>query len=206
MTGYIDDDTPPLYSRYHRSKADLYMYYQEYFKQGIVACIERDSTSHDEKAEEVMLKMMCSGVWEMKNDAKATKQLYANMLHAGYQMIVKALKEGEVIDVMVVYGLLVNYEKKIRWLYKLTVNFTITETINIHVHTHTCTYLILFCLCTFVAMTHRVGYLFQLVGSITNGWHCNMVCQLLCTPRLKHTTVELTGQWFQGHGIQKTCF
>ena len=36
----------------------------------------------------------------MKNAAKATKQLYANMLDLGYQVIVKALKEGEVVDKM----------------------------------------------------------------------------------------------------------
>ena len=38
-TGYIDGDTPPLYSPYHRSNPDLYMYHEEHFKRGIVACI-----------------------------------------------------------------------------------------------------------------------------------------------------------------------
>lgn len=56
-------------------------------------------------------------VWEMKNATKATKQLYANMLHVEYKMIVKALKEGDVIDIMVVHGLSLNYEKKVGWIY-----------------------------------------------------------------------------------------
>lgn len=43
-------------------------------------------------------------------------------------MVVKALKDGEVVDVMQVYGMAVNYEKQIGWMYKLTENFTVHET------------------------------------------------------------------------------
>ena len=59
----------------------------------------------------------------MKNDGKVTRQVYAYMIHIGRQMTVKALKEGNVVDLMIVYGLAANYGNKSGWLYKLTVNF-----------------------------------------------------------------------------------
>lgn len=40
-----------------------------------------------EAGEAVMLTMVCSETLEMKNAAKATKQLNANMLHVEYQLI-----------------------------------------------------------------------------------------------------------------------
>ena len=46
------------------------------------------------------------------------------MMHIGSQMTVKALKEGEIVDLMIVYDLAINYENKYGWLYKLSVNFT----------------------------------------------------------------------------------
>ena len=142
-TGLVDE-TPPVYSPFRRSTTDLYMYHEQYYKQGIanVACIasntediddaygndEEDSnTGGDDDDDDERLRITCSGVWEMKNNGKATKQLYAYMMHTGYQLTVKALKEGEVIDVMVVYGLSVNYEKKVGWLFRLTTNFTIPQ-------------------------------------------------------------------------------
>ena len=40
--------------------------------------------------------MMCSNtVWEMKNNEKVAKQLYAKMFCYGYHITVKALKEEE---------------------------------------------------------------------------------------------------------------
>lgn len=119
-----------MYSPFHRSRADLYMDHKEYCKQGIITgatCIA--SESHDDDDMEETLIMTCSGVWEMKNHGKATKQLYANMLHIGYQITVKALKEGEVVDIVVVYVLAVNYDKRIGWLHKLTVDFMLPKMI-----------------------------------------------------------------------------
>ena len=127
-TGNIDE-TPPVYSPFNRSSSDLYMYHKEYYKQGMitsVACVASDS-SDEERDEE--LTMTCSGVLEMKSNGKATKQLCAYMLHIGSQITVKALKEGEIVDLMIVYGLAVNYEKKCGWLYKLTVNFRAVSTV-----------------------------------------------------------------------------
>ena len=139
-SGFVDE-TPPVYSPFRRSTADLYMYHEKYYKQGVanVACIasdtqddvygneEEDVNDDEDGNDEGMLRITCSGVWEMKTNGKATKQLYAYMMHIGYQLTVKALKEGEIIDVMVVYGLSVNYEKKVGWLFKLTVNFAVPE-------------------------------------------------------------------------------
>lgn len=68
-----------------------------------------------------------STVWEMKKDTKAGKQLHANMMHFGAQITVKALKEGQVIDLVKVYGLAINYEK-CGILHRLTINFSNTET------------------------------------------------------------------------------
>ena len=63
----------------------------------------------------------------------------------------KALKEGKVVDLMVVYGLAVNYEKRSGSLYKLSVDFrvpssvienfgkvSVTDAINILVQKITC--------------------------------------------------------------------
>ena len=139
-SGFVDE-TPPVYSPFRRSTADLYMYHKKYYKQGVanVACIasetqddvygneEEDVNDDEDGNDEGMLRITCSGVWEMKTNGTATKQLYAYMMHIGYQLTVKALKEGEIIDVMVVYGLSVNYEKKVGWLFKLTINFTVPQ-------------------------------------------------------------------------------
>ena len=90
----IIDDTPPTYSPFHHSKADLYLYHGEYFKHGITsaACIASNNNDDDDDEDEDEVMMMTCGVWEMKNNRKVAKQLYANMLHIGYQMVVKALK------------------------------------------------------------------------------------------------------------------
>ena len=128
------DETPPVYSPFNRSSTDLYMYHKSYCKQGIItsaACLASDSSDGQEKEgeEEEEVIMTCSGVLEMKNRGKVTKQLYAYMMHIGSQMTVKALKEGEIVDLMIVYGLAVNYENKSGRLYKLTVNFVTPSTV-----------------------------------------------------------------------------
>ena len=77
-TGVIDD-SPPMYSPFHRSKADLYLYHSEYFKHGItsVACIasssfgDDDDDEKDEDEDEVKMTTTTCGVWEMKNEGKA---------------------------------------------------------------------------------------------------------------------------------------
>jgi len=67
--------------------------------------------------------MTCSVAFEMKPSERATKQLYAYMIHIGSQITVKALKKGKVVDLMAVYGFTVNYEKRSSSLYKLSVDF-----------------------------------------------------------------------------------
>ena len=124
-TGNIDE-TPPVYSPFHRSTSDLHMYHQEYCTQGIIRSVAIACEGSNEVEEE--LTMTCSGVLEMKNDGKVTRQLFAYMIHIGSQMTVKALKEGNVVDLMIVYGLAANYESKSGWLYKLTVNFSTSPT------------------------------------------------------------------------------
>ena len=80
-TGHIDGDTPPTYSPYHRSNPDLYIYiyHEENFKQGVVACIGNCNDEEDgdagpdaekEARKAVRLTKVCSGAWEMKNAAK----------------------------------------------------------------------------------------------------------------------------------------
>ena len=77
-TGYIDGDTPPLYSPYHPSKADLFMYHQEHFKR-VVACIgNARCDDDDEDFKQEFLTMVCSGAWEMKEGA-----------HSGYYFLLK---------------------------------------------------------------------------------------------------------------------
>ena len=133
-SGYIDD-TPPLYSPFHRSRADLYMYHRKnYCTQGRisrVACVTSEDDHNNEGDDEdgIPVTMTVGSVWEIKVSQNASKQLYANMIHIGSQMTVKALKSGEVIDLMIVYGLAVNYEKKTGNLYKLSVDFSATTTI-----------------------------------------------------------------------------
>ena len=142
-TGNIDD-TPSLYSSFNRSRTDLYIYHKDYYKQGMtVACVTRDSSDEgesdsdeeernsdkDEKDTDEKSTMTCSGVMEMKCSGKATKQSYAYMLHIGSQIAVKALKGGEIVDLIVVYGLAINYEKRCGWLHKLTIDFKAVNTV-----------------------------------------------------------------------------
>ena len=139
-TGNIDD-TPSLYSPVNRSRTDLYMYHKDYYKQGMtVACVTRDSSDEeesdsneeendddeDERDTDEKSTMTCSGVMEMKCSGKATKQLYAYMLHIG---TVKALKGGEIVDLIIVYGLAISYEKRCGWLHKLTIDFKAVSTV-----------------------------------------------------------------------------
>jgi len=69
-----------------------------------------------------------SSVWEMKKSQKTVKQLHANMTHFGLQITIKALKEGEIIDKVNVYGLAIKYEKKAGTIHRLTINLNIPET------------------------------------------------------------------------------
>lgn len=117
-TGLLDE-TPPTYSPFCRSKTDLFMYHKTYFKHGVVTsatCM----TEHDEED----CRIIESGVCEMKNSQKTSKQLHANMLHFTAQLIVQTLKEGSIIDKAVVYGLSIQYDKKCANLYRMTVDLT----------------------------------------------------------------------------------
>ena len=76
------------------------MYHREFYKQGIVtnlACMAKvDCNDDDDDEEEEQVSgndesMMVSTVWEMKNKVHVLKQLFANMLHFGYQLTVKTL-------------------------------------------------------------------------------------------------------------------
>ena len=51
------------------------------------------------------------------------------MIHVGNQMTMKALKEGKVMDLMVVYGLAVKYEKRSGSLHKLSVDFRVPSAV-----------------------------------------------------------------------------
>ena len=42
------------------------------------------------------------------------------MLHFEYQIIVKGSKEGEMVDMIKIYGIAVSYQKKVGLIYKLT--------------------------------------------------------------------------------------
>ena len=67
----------------------------------MVACIANDGSYEEDEDDEVQkLKIICSGAWEIKYDGKATKQLYVYMGQTGYQIIVKALEEGGIIDIL----------------------------------------------------------------------------------------------------------
>ena len=120
-TGLLDE-TPPMYSPFCRSKTDLFMYHKKYYKRGVVTsatCMaELDEGEDDSGITETV-----SGVCEMKNSQKSSKQLHANMLHFAAQLIVQTLKEGNIIDKAVVYGLSIRYDKKCAELYRMTVDF-----------------------------------------------------------------------------------
>jgi len=51
------------------------------------------------------------------------------MIRVGSQMTVKVLKEGKVVDLMVVYGLAVNYEKRSGSLHKLSVDIRVPSAV-----------------------------------------------------------------------------
>ena len=89
---------------------------------------EDDDEEEQEDDDKTEVMITTSSAWEMKNSEKAVKKLFANMLHFGYQLTVKTLKEGEIIDMIIVYGLAVSYQKKVGSIYKLMVNFNETQT------------------------------------------------------------------------------
>lgn len=112
------------------SKADLYIYHKQYFKQGTVnvACManknnDEDKESDHDDCESLSTTVCCSGIWEMKNE-KAVKQLIANMFHFGYQLTVNALKEGNNWRNRGA----ISYSKKVGGIYKLTVDFSKPQT------------------------------------------------------------------------------
>ena len=107
----IIDNTPPAYSPFSRSQADIYM--GKYYKQGVTAsaaCLMKDDDDleGDDDDDEGSFRTCCS-VWEMKMNQKAVKHLHANMLHFGTEVTVEALKEGKIINFVNVYGLAINY-------------------------------------------------------------------------------------------------
>ena len=112
------EDIPPLYSPFHKSKADLYIYHEvQYCKRGTVTGTACLSDSREDDC------TIISGVCEMKNKVKAIKQLYANMLHFTAQLVVRALKEGNIVTNAVTYGLSVQYEAQLASLVRMTIDF-----------------------------------------------------------------------------------
>ena len=96
---------------------------------GCVTSEERDDEDGNaDDIDETML-TIAGSVWKMKNDNNAKKQLFANMIHIGSQLTVKALKQGEIVDIMIVYGLALNYDKRKGQLYKLKVDFNLPTTV-----------------------------------------------------------------------------
>ena len=69
-----------------------------------------------------------AGVCEMKNSKKSVNQLIANMVHFGSQITVKALKEGEVINHCITYGLGINYKEKEAIFMKLVMDLDTPKT------------------------------------------------------------------------------
>ena len=100
----------PTYSHF---TADLYLYHVSQVLHVLLATVTMMMMRGDD------VDMWGMGN-EVKNDGKVAKQLYANMLYIGrYQMVVKALKDGE--NGSIWYG---SKLKQIGWMYKLTENFT----------------------------------------------------------------------------------
>ena len=106
-TGLLDD-APPTYSPFHRSAADLFMYHKEFYKKGVVISATCVADQSEGSAEASCI--VTSGVWEMKNRHNAFKQLHANMVHFAAQLVVQAVKQGDIVDCALVYGLSVRYE------------------------------------------------------------------------------------------------
>ena len=105
-TGSLDE-TPSLYSPFCRSQTDLFMYHQQYYKQKVIksVVVSTEDDEHEDEHEDV-LSCTTAGVFEMKNSKKkGVNQLIANMVHFGVQLTIRALKEGEIVDYYVVYGL-----------------------------------------------------------------------------------------------------
>ena len=57
-------------------------------------------------------------------DEKNHKQSYDNMLHFASQLILSALKEGEMVDAIHVYGLAIDYNQFQAKIFKLSIDFT----------------------------------------------------------------------------------
>ena len=65
----------------------------------------------------------------MKNSKKkGVNQLIAYMVHFGVQLTIRALKEGEIVDYCVVYGLGIQYSNKTARFLKMTMDFTQCKT------------------------------------------------------------------------------
>lgn len=50
------------------------------------------------------------------------------MLHFGSQITVKALKQGEIVDLIIIYRLGINYNKKVAGMHRLTIDFNLPQT------------------------------------------------------------------------------
>ena len=115
------DESPSLYSPFHRSKTDLYMYHEHFYKRQVINSMVA-STDEEEDEDDMEMHTM-AGVCEMKNTKKNINQLIANMTHFGVQITVKALKEGEIIDCCIIYGLGVHYSDKSARFLKMVMDF-----------------------------------------------------------------------------------
>lgn len=132
-TGLLDE-TPSLYSPFYRSQTDLFMYHEQYYKQkvikSVVASGSEDSTEDGMEGEDETTSFYTTAsVCEMKNmKKKGINQLIANMIHFGVQITVKALKEGEIIDRCIVYGLGIRYDNKTARFLMMTMDFVQCKT------------------------------------------------------------------------------
>ena len=129
------DEIPSVHSPFHRSQTDLFMYHKQFFKQkivtGVVATSHADDSQDESDESDVeglptntyvytVAEGSQSAVTPRRHSShskKAVNQLIANMIHFGSQITVRALKEGEVIDQCITYGLGIDYqEKKARFM------------------------------------------------------------------------------------------
>ena len=122
------DETPSLYSPFYRSKADLYMYHEHFYKKQVINSAIANGAPLTEDCEDDVEMHTTASVCEMKSVKKTINQLIANMIHFGVQITVKALKEGEIIDCCVVYGLGVRYNDKAARFLKVTMDFNSCNT------------------------------------------------------------------------------
>lgn len=126
----ILEETPPSYSPFYKSRTDMFMYHAKNFKSTTVSsatCMSEELENYDEVDGEKVTSIL-AGVCEMKNDKKVFKQLFANMIHFASQITVKALKEGELVDRSIVYGLSIKYKEGSCNYFRMTVDYLRAKT------------------------------------------------------------------------------